>query len=83
MYTLCKTMLVASIAFIICTIIILACNSWQKKHDSKNANSNKGFTKTMVKFLLFGIACLSVSGTFLLLRMYWVVKVLPPAIKEK
>ena len=70
MYTICKIMLVLSIALIICAIIVLACNSWQKKHDKKNANSNKDFTKTIVKFLFVGIGCLIVSGIFLLLRMY-------------
>ncbi len=70
MYTLCKIMLVLSIALIICAIIVLACNSWQKKHDRKNANTNEDFTKTIVTILFVSIGCLIVSILFLRLRMY-------------
>lgn len=68
MYTMCKVMLVVSIVVIALSIIELICNSWQKKHDKKNAMYNNDFTKT----LLIGIGTFSASGLILLLRMYWV-----------
>ncbi len=70
MYTMCKVMLILSIAVIVLSIIELIYNSWQKKHDKKNVMCNNNLTKTIKKFLLVGMGTFSASGLILLLRMY-------------
>lgn len=68
MYTICKTLLVISIALIVLAFILLFINAWQKKYDKEHYN--KYLSKEVVKFFLCGIGGLIVSGIFLLLHIY-------------
>ena len=65
MYTICMIMFVCSIASIISSMLVLACNSWQKKNDKKNYD--EGITKIVIKLLPIGIGGFIVSGLLLLI----------------
>ena len=70
LYSLWKAMQVCSMVLIICTIISLFINWWQKKYDKENANYTKGFTKFLVRSILIGVTCLIASSICLFLRIY-------------
>lgn len=70
LYGALKAIHLSSMVLIVSTVISFFINRWQKKYDKENANFSKSYEMFLLKAVLVGLGCLTVSSICLFLRIY-------------